>query len=227
MEGLPRLFRDRVHAGQALADLLRDEHQGRRPDAVVLALPRRGVPVAAEVARAFDVELDVVVVRKIGVPGQEELAMGAIASGDVEIRNDALIEMLGISERQFDEPARRARDELLGRERRSAGSGIASGRARPADHRGRRRGGHRGDDAGRLAALRRLDPRRSPSPCRSPRPTPSARTGGRSPTGWCASTSPTRSVRWRARTTTSPRRPTARCAACWNEARERMSRGGG
>ncbi len=124
MEGLPRLFRDRVHAGQALADLLRDEHQGRRPDAVVLALPRGGVPVAAEVARAFDVELDVVVVRKIGVPGQEELAMGAIASGDVEIRNDALIEMLGISDRQFDDARRRARDELEGRERQLGRLGI-------------------------------------------------------------------------------------------------------
>ena len=87
VEGLPRLFRDRVHAGQALADLLRDErHQSRRPDAVVLALPRGGVPVAAEVARALDVELDVIVVRKIGVPGHEELAMGAIASGEVEVR---------------------------------------------------------------------------------------------------------------------------------------------
>ena len=99
MEGLPRLFRDRVHAGQALADLLRDErHQSRRPDAVVLALPRGGVPVAAEVARALDVELDVIVVRKIGVPGHEELAMGAIASGEVEVRNESLIAGLGISD---------------------------------------------------------------------------------------------------------------------------------
>ena len=118
MDRLPRLFRDRVHAGQALADLLRDERdQSGRPDAVVLALPRGGVPVAAEVARALDVELDVIVVRKIGVPGHEELAMGAIASGDVEIRNDSLIAALGISDRQFEAARRQAADELEQRER--------------------------------------------------------------------------------------------------------------
>jgi putative phosphoribosyl transferase len=124
VECLPRLFRDRVHAGQALADLLRDERDQRRPDAVVLALPRGGVPVAAEVAHVLDVELDVIVVRKIGVPGQEELAMGAIASGDVEIRNDELIEALGISDRQFDGARRQAADELERRERSLGRLGI-------------------------------------------------------------------------------------------------------
>ena len=83
----------------------------------MLALPRGGVPVAAEVARALDVELDVIVVRKIGVPGHEELAMGAIASGDVEIRNDSLIAALGISDRQFEAARRQAADELEQRER--------------------------------------------------------------------------------------------------------------
>ena len=160
MDRLPRLFRDRVHAGQALADLLREERdQRRRPDAVVLALPRGGVPVAAEVARALDVELDVIVVRKIGVPGHEELAMGAIASGDVEIRNDSLIAALGISDRQFEAARRQAADELEQRER-SLGrlgkpptvrgrelivvdDGVATGATMQAA----------------VAALRRLDPR--------------------------------------------------------------------
>ncbi len=120
---LPRLFRDRVHAGQALADLLRDERdQRRRPDAVVLALPRGGVPVAAEVARALDVELDVIVVRKIGVPGQEELAMGAIASGDVEIRNESLIADLRISDQ-----AVRDRAPAGGRRTRTGANGNSAG----------------------------------------------------------------------------------------------------
>jgi putative phosphoribosyl transferase len=119
------VFRDRVHAGQALADLLRDERDDSRPlHAVVLALPRGGVPVAAQVARAFDAELDVIVVRKIGVPGQEELAMGAIASGDVVIRNDSLIAGLGISDQEFDTALGRARDELERRERSLGRSGI-------------------------------------------------------------------------------------------------------
>ncbi len=119
MDGLPRLFRDRVHAGQALADLLRDERDPHRwSDAVVVALPRGGVPVAAEVARALGAELDVLIVRKIGVPGHVELAMGAVASGDVVIRNESLIAGLGLSQRQFEEGRRHASDELDRRERR-------------------------------------------------------------------------------------------------------------
>ncbi|MET0663587.1 MAG: phosphoribosyltransferase family protein [Ilumatobacteraceae bacterium] len=160
MDRLPRLFRDRVHAGQALADLLRDERdQRRRPDVVVLALPRGGVPVAAEVARALDVELDVIVVRKIGVPGHEELAMGAIASGDVEIRNDSLIAALGISDRQFEAARRQAADELEQRERSLGRLGI------PPTVRGRELivvddGVATGATMqAAVAALRRLDPR--------------------------------------------------------------------
>lgn len=78
-------FRDRVHAGRALALAL--ERYRDRPDVVVLGLPRGGVPVAAEVASALGAPLDVFVVRKLGVPGHEEYAMGAIASGGVTVHN--------------------------------------------------------------------------------------------------------------------------------------------
>jgi predicted phosphoribosyltransferase len=73
------LFQDRFEAGRVLASKLR--HLANRPDVVVLALPRGGVPVGYEVAKALNAPLDVFVVRKLGVPGHEELAMGAIASG--------------------------------------------------------------------------------------------------------------------------------------------------
>jgi putative phosphoribosyl transferase len=79
-------FRDRRHAGLSLAGLL--ERYQDRPDVLVLALPRGGVPVAYEVATALGVPWDLFLVRKLGVPGQEELAMGAIAEGDVVVLND-------------------------------------------------------------------------------------------------------------------------------------------
>jgi putative phosphoribosyl transferase len=85
-------FRDRVEAGGTLAALL-SEYRDR--DVVVLALPRGGVPVAAQVARALDAPLDVFVVRKLGVPGHEELAMGAIASGGIVVVDDALARRAG------------------------------------------------------------------------------------------------------------------------------------
>jgi len=81
-------FRDRAHAGGLLGSRLL-EYQ-RRDDVVVLALPRGGVPVAAEVAKLLEVPLDVFPVRKVGVPGQEELALGAVASGGVRVLNDAV-----------------------------------------------------------------------------------------------------------------------------------------
>ena len=89
-----RPFRDRAEAGRRLAEKL-VEYAGR-PDVLVLALPRGGVPVAFEVARALEAPLDVFVVRKLGVPGHEELAMGAIASGGVWVLNDDVIEALNI-----------------------------------------------------------------------------------------------------------------------------------
>src|SRR3954471_17016830 len=87
-------YRDRRHAGAALARSL-SEYAGRG-DVAVLALPRGGVPVADEVARALGAPLDIFVVRKLGVPGHEELAMGAIASGDVRVLNDDAISWYGI-----------------------------------------------------------------------------------------------------------------------------------
>src|SRR3954454_4461098 len=87
-------FRNRAEAGRLLADRLR-EHAGR-DDVVVLGLPRGGVPVAFEVARALDAPLDVFLVRKLGVPGHEELAMGAIATGGTRVLNEGMIESLDI-----------------------------------------------------------------------------------------------------------------------------------
>ena len=81
-------FSDRRDAGRSLADLLR--HYRGHPDVVVLALPRGGVPVAYEVAEALSVPMDVFLVRKLGVPGQEELAMGAIADGDLVLNDDVV-----------------------------------------------------------------------------------------------------------------------------------------
>ena len=107
-------FRDRADAGRVLAGLLRQ--YAARPDVVVLGLPRGGVPVAHEVARALGAPLDVFVVRKLGVPGQEEYAMGAIASGGVRVLNRDAVAQLAISERVIDEVAARERRELERRE---------------------------------------------------------------------------------------------------------------
>jgi predicted phosphoribosyltransferase len=109
------LFRDRVDAGRQLAARLTDF--AGRPDVVVLGLPRGGIPVAHEVATLLDVALDVFLVRKLGVPGQSELAMGAIASGGIEVLNRALIRELGISDALVAQVAVRERLEL---ERRDA-----------------------------------------------------------------------------------------------------------
>src|SRR5256885_9994238 len=91
-------YRDRFDAGAVLAGRL--SALAGRPDLLVLALPRGGVPVAFEVARRLGAELDVFVVRKLVVPGQEQLAMGAIASGCTRVLDDSVIETLGI----YDEP---------------------------------------------------------------------------------------------------------------------------
>jgi predicted phosphoribosyltransferase len=92
-------------------------------DSVVLALPRGGVPIAFEVAARLGSPLDVFVVRKLGVPGHEELAMGAIASGGVQVRSEDLIARLGISDDQFERVAARERTELARRERAYRGDG--------------------------------------------------------------------------------------------------------
>lgn len=105
-------FRDRADAGRALARALA-RYRGE-PDLLVLGLPRGGVPVAAEVARVLGAELDVLVVRKLGVPFQPELAMGAIASGGALARNEDVIRLAGVGAAQF-ERVRAAEDAELRR----------------------------------------------------------------------------------------------------------------
>ena len=107
-------FRDRTEAGRVLATYL--TAYADRPDVLVLALPRGGVPVAYEVARALRAPLDVFLVRKLGVPGREELAMGAIASGGVCVLNTDVLRMLSIPPRVVDNVAARERRELARRE---------------------------------------------------------------------------------------------------------------
>lgn len=108
-------FRDRHEAGRLLAERLK--RYAGRPDVVVLGLPRGGVVVAYEVARALDAPLDVFVVRKLGVPGHEELAMGAIASGGVRVLNPEVVEGLGIPEKVIAEAVAQEKEELARRER--------------------------------------------------------------------------------------------------------------
>ena len=111
----PRVFQDRVDAGRQLAARL--THYGDRGDVIVLALPRGGLPVGFEVAQALHAPLDVMIVRKLGTPGQPELAMGAIASGGVRVVNDEVIRELGISQEQLDEVAAEEQLEVERRER--------------------------------------------------------------------------------------------------------------
>jgi putative phosphoribosyl transferase len=109
------LFRDRTEAGQLLAAQLRA--YAHRPDVLVLGLPRGGVPVAFEVAQALQVPLDVFVVRKLGLPGQEELAVGAIASGGARVLNDEVVRALEIPGEAIDSLAAQEQAELERRER--------------------------------------------------------------------------------------------------------------
>lgn len=112
---MAKQFFDRTEAGQQLAAQL--TAYSNRPDVLVLALPRGGVPVAFEIAHKLHAPLDVVVIRKLGVPGQEELAMGAIAPGGLRILNDDVVYMLGISNEIVNEVAAREQHELERRER--------------------------------------------------------------------------------------------------------------
>ncbi|HKP01875.1 MAG TPA: phosphoribosyltransferase family protein [Chthoniobacterales bacterium] len=151
-------FGDRTEAGQLLAEQLRAYE--RRPDTMVLALPRGGVPVGYEIAVALGLPLDVFVVRKLGVPGQRELAMGAIASGGVRVLNedvlrampDAAATVAEITAEETREVERRERDyrqerpapELQGRTVILVDDGLATGATMLAG----------------IAALRRQDPAR-------------------------------------------------------------------
>lgn len=108
-------FQDRTEAGQALATRLKA--YADRPDVLVLGLPRGGVPVAYEIAAALHVPLDICLVRKLGVPGHKELAMGAIASGGVRVLNYDVVSWLGISSKTIDEVAAKELRELQRRDR--------------------------------------------------------------------------------------------------------------
>ncbi len=108
-------FRDRTEAGQVLATKLLA--YANRPDVLVLALPRGGVLVAFEVARALHAPLDVTIVRKLGVPGREELAMGAVALGGVCVLNDDVVRILGIPKEVIHKIVTREQREVKRRER--------------------------------------------------------------------------------------------------------------
>jgi putative phosphoribosyl transferase len=116
---MPSRFTDRADAGRRLATAL-SAYAGRA-DVIVLALPRGGVPVAFEVARALNVPLDVFIVRKLGVPGHEEFAMGAIASGGARLVDEAIVRQLGISDREIQAVAEAEQRELERRERQYRG----------------------------------------------------------------------------------------------------------
>lgn len=108
-------FRDRIEAGMQLAARL--THYGGSQDTIVLALPRGGVPVGFEIARALSAPLDVFLVRKLGLPGQQELAMGAIATGGVRVLNRDVVAYLAIPQRIIDAVTRQEQQELDRRER--------------------------------------------------------------------------------------------------------------
>ncbi|VXC73841.1 Phosphoribosyl transferase [Burkholderia sp. 8Y] len=114
------VFRDRREAGRELAALL--SGYANRDDVIVLGLPRGGVPVAFEVARALGAKLDVLVVRKLGVPYQPELAMGAIASGDAFYLDERIVDYAGVSQPELNAVIERERAELARREAMYRGS---------------------------------------------------------------------------------------------------------
>jgi len=114
------LFRNRTHAGQVLAGMLKE--YGNRNDILVLALPRGGLPVAFEIASALHAPLDVFLVRKLGVPGQEELAMGAIATGGIRVLNYEVVNHLGVPDHVIDSATKAEQRELDRREQAYRGT---------------------------------------------------------------------------------------------------------
>jgi putative phosphoribosyl transferase len=111
---MARRFQDRTHAGRLLAKELR--RYADRQDVLVMGMPRGGVPVAFEIAKSLRVPLDVFIVRKLGVPGHEELAMGAIASGGIRILNHAVIGSTRIPEEVLEAVTKKERIEMERRE---------------------------------------------------------------------------------------------------------------
>ena len=128
------LFKNRRDAGVQLAAKL--TAYANDPSVLVLGLPRGGVPVAYEVARALDAPLDVFVVRKLGVPGHRELAMGAIASGGVRVLNEDVLRALNISSAMIESVAAQEQLELERQQRAYRGRCAVSGADRAHSHRG-------------------------------------------------------------------------------------------
>ena len=108
-------YKNRSQAGRELATAL--QPYANRPDVLILALPRGGVPVAYEVAKALNIPLDLMLVRKLGLPGHEELAIGAIATGGIRVLNTEVIEGMAISEAQIERIAAAELQELRRREK--------------------------------------------------------------------------------------------------------------
>ncbi len=104
-------FRNRTEAGRLLAKKLKLTYASR-PDVLVLGLPRGGVPVASEVAKVLNAPLDICIVRKLGVPGHKELAMGAIATGGIKVLNEGLVRSLKISQKALEEVAKLRRTKV-------------------------------------------------------------------------------------------------------------------
>ncbi|MFO7704815.1 MAG: phosphoribosyltransferase [Halopseudomonas sp.] len=123
MDHIPSMYtllRDRVDAGRSLVEPL--QKYAHRPEVIILALPRGGVPVAYEVATALQVRLDLMLVRKLGMPGHEEYAMGAIASGGILIRNEDALRAYPVDQAAFDRVVARETQELQRREQVYRGS---------------------------------------------------------------------------------------------------------
>ena len=149
---MARVFADRRDAGRALRSRSR---LPRRPDAIVLAFPRGGVPVGFEVAQALGLPLDVLVVRKLGLPAQPELAMGAIASGGAVVLNDDVLRLLPAAATRWSGSRRREMLELVRRERAYRGDRDRHSTMRgPHLHRRRRRARDRRHDGGGLRAMK-------------------------------------------------------------------------
>jgi putative phosphoribosyl transferase len=205
------IYRDRVEAGKRLAERLAD--YADRPGVLVLALPRGGVPVAFEVAGALHASLDIFLVRKLGVPGHEELAMGAIATGGVRVLNEEVVNYLHIPGEVIDAVAADELRELERRERAYRGDrpapdvkgktvilvddGLATGSTMRAA----------------AAALRRQQPARIVVAV----PVSAPQTCDEYRMAWTRSSAPSRRSRFTrsgSGTKTSRRRPTRRCANC-------------
>ncbi|MWJ27881.1 phosphoribosyltransferase [Halomonas sediminis] len=117
------IFTDRIHAGAELATALAD--YAERDNTILLALPRGGVPIAAEVSRELSLPMDLMLVRKLGVPGHEEFAMGAIAPGDHRVLHQEVIEALRLTPEQVEKVAEREKAELERRDRLYRGEAPA------------------------------------------------------------------------------------------------------